>query len=95
MQAHQRRKIAQGLCRSCGKKPIYKANRCEEHYKKGRESAKRWYAEKGRYVHAQRKADKMVKFPMDGCARSAAQEMKWMIRFVGDVLRRGQAENGM
>jgi len=63
MQAHQKRKIALGLCRSCGKKPIYKANLCEEHYKKGRESAKRWYAEKGRHIHAQRKADKAGQVP--------------------------------
>lgn len=63
MNKTQLKKISRGMCRSCGVEPIYKANLCFEHYKKSRESAKRWYAERGREIHAQRQADKKGQVP--------------------------------
>ncbi len=43
------KKIAKGLCMSCGKKPIFKTNKCYTHYMQGLALAKKWNREHSEY----------------------------------------------
>lgn len=44
-----KKKVAEGLCMTCGKEPIYKTNRCYTHYMHGLALAKKWNRDHSEY----------------------------------------------